>query len=131
MRDEAELTSPSDGCDLIAWLDHLVACTSRATAPRHGTAAIDPASSDCSLFAIEQIETCGQAIKLLDMRNANSQPCNRTVIYHCFKYEMDDQLEITRLTISRDDQPEHAFPYGLVATSIAIVLVWFLTFWWT
>ena len=44
---------------------------------------------------------------------------------------MDDQLEITRLTISRDDQPEHAFPYGLVATSIAIVLVWFLTFWWT
>jgi hypothetical protein len=45
---------------------------------------------------------------------------------------MDDQLEKTRLkTISRDDQPEHAFPYGLVATSIAIVIGWFLSFWWT
>jgi hypothetical protein len=45
---------------------------------------------------------------------------------------MDDQLKTTsRKMISRDDQPERAFPYGLVATSIAIVMVWFLTFWWT
>jgi len=58
--------------------------------------------------------------------------CNRAVIYHCFNHEMDDQLEMTRpKTISRDDQPEHAFPYGLVAASVAIVTVWFLTFWWT
>jgi hypothetical protein len=44
---------------------------------------------------------------------------------------MDEQPKTTRPKgISKDDQPKDAMLYGLGATSIAIVIVWFLTFRW-
>ena len=62
--------------------------------------------------------------------------CNRTVTYHCFNHNMDDQPKTAnRKTISNDDQPKAilyalgaaSILYALGAASTAFVLMWFVT----
>ena len=101
-------------------------------------------ANDCSLFAIEPIEYCSQAtdfwyeeLTISYVYDRSACLCNRTVTYHCFNHDMDNQPKTTNpKTISKDVQPKDAILYALGAASIlyalgaastAFVLMWFVT----